>query len=121
VLGAAAPELIAIAPSCELRAEWRSDTHQLGAIAKSRESDVVAADPHARPAKKSLALFDGFPSFIERREVPSLAVSADDPELAARGVEREAVADGHRLDRFVAAEGVRAVNAGRVHGIAERV
>jgi hypothetical protein len=86
----------------ELGAERRPHAHQLQPLAQLREADVVGGDAHARGAEEPLALLDGLPPFLDRREVPPLARAADHPEPSLARVERHAAADRELLEHLVA-------------------
>jgi hypothetical protein len=85
---------------------------QLESFAQPRQPDVVGRDALARIVEEVLACLDRFPAFLERREVPLLALAADDPEPALRLVEGEPPSDREGLNDLVGAEGVVAVQAG---------
>src|SRR5215204_2333454 len=76
---ASTPELITVTPCGELRPERFTDPHQGGAVAELRETDVVGRYALPCIAVQLLRLFDRFPAFLERREVPALTLRAHHP------------------------------------------
>src|SRR4029077_15941881 len=68
-----------------------------------------------RSAKQSLEFVDRFPAFLERREIPASAASANHPEPSACWVVREPMANGERRDLVVFPERGVAEETGRVH------
>ena len=82
---------------------------------EASEADLVGGDAEAGVSIEALALFDGFPTFFGRREVPLAAAPTDDPETAALGIERESAANGKVLDGVVRLERGVAEDAGGVH------
>jgi len=115
---AAAAELIAVAPGSEFGAQRLTDTYQLGALPQPRESDLIGGEPHAGAAEESLALLDRFPAIVKGREVPALALAADHPEPAFRGVEGDAPAYAQVLHDGVLAEVTVTEEAAAVHELA---
>ena len=93
-LRTAPSELIAVAPRRELRTLRLADAHQLRTVGQAGQSDIVRAHPHARIAKRSLALLDRLPPLVERCEIPALTATADDPEPTVARVECDATSDG---------------------------
>src|SRR5688500_7645828 len=110
-----ATELIAISPGGELRTLRDADAHDLEPLLQPGEADVLGRRPEARVAEAALALLDRLPPLLERREVPPLASTADDPQPSLRRVKRQALPHGKLLDRRVRAERVVAEEARRVH------
>src|SRR5690606_2785828 len=113
---ATSPELVAVPPRRELRSQRLADANQLEPLRQPGQSDVLRRDPLPRPAERSLTRFDRLPALLERREVPTLAVAADDPEPTLRRVERQPSPDGERLDRFVRGKRRCAEDAVPIHG-----
>src|SRR5437762_3355255 len=101
---AAAAELIAIAPCRHLGPQGASDPHQHQSFAQLGEPDVVGRHAKASLRKQALGFFDRLPALLEWREVPALALPADNPKPPLRCVERETSADRKMLDDFVATE-----------------
>jgi hypothetical protein len=101
-LAASAPaELIAVPPGGELRSEWLTDAHELRSVAKSGKSDLIRRSAQSRTTIEPLGVLDGFPTFFERREVPSLAGGAHDPQPTFGCVECEPATDREMLDGLV--------------------
>ncbi len=115
---ASSPELIAVPPGSELVPERSAHPDELKALGEPREPDIVRRRSETRVVEPPLARLDRLPARIQRREVPPFAAPADDPQTAARGVERETSADRKLLDRLVRSQVVVAVDAGRVHVLA---
>src|ERR1035437_9651928 len=108
-------ELIPIPPRRHLRPLRIAHPHERRPFFQPRKADVVRRHPQPRVAKQPLAFFNGLPSLLERREIPSLARAAHHPQPALRGVEREATANRKVLDGLVAAEAGMTEDAGGVH------
>jgi hypothetical protein len=105
-------ELVAVSPRRELRSEWFADSNQLGSIAHGRESDVVGRHSASRVGVETVGFLDRLPTLFERRQVPALALPADDPQPTLRRVERQAASDGKRLERLIGAERLVAEKTG---------
>src|SRR6185437_10722486 len=112
---ATASELIAVAPRGELRPQRPANANELEPLAQPRHADVVGGHAQLRRAEAPLALFNGFPALIQRREVPPLTLATHDPESPPFGVERQASPDGERLDHLIRSEGSVAEETGRKH------
>ena len=97
-------ELVPVSPCSKLRALRVADANQFQAFVHLRQADVVGRDAFLRVVEELFALLDGFPSFLERREVPLLALATHDPQAPAPLIEREPSADRERLDDLVGAE-----------------
>src|SRR5262249_37401233 len=110
-----ATELIAVAPGGEFRTQRRTDADEGEPIAELGETDVVSGNAAARVAVELLGLLDCFPAFLERRQVPPLALRAHDPEPPFGGIECQALPDRERFDRLIRAERFVAEQARRVH------
>jgi hypothetical protein len=65
--------------------------------------------------KKPLALLDRFPPLFQRREIPFLTPSTDDPEPALCLVEGQTPSDGKCLDDLVMIEAVVAIETSGIH------
>jgi hypothetical protein len=65
---------------------------------------MLSGSADARFAEHAFEVLDGFPALLEGTQVPALAAAADNPETTKSCVEREATADGERLDDLVGAE-----------------
>src|SRR5207237_641777 len=84
--------------------------------AQPGEPNLVGRDTEPGGAELPLRLLDGLPARLQRREVPALALPADDPQPPPRPVVRETAAHGERFEHLVTAEWLVAEQAGRVHG-----
>src|SRR5215217_3942921 len=111
-----AAELIAVAPRRHFGPLRRSDPDEIEAVTSSGHADVVGGHAKARLTEQALAFFDRLPSLLERRQVPSLAFPAYDPQPSARGIERQATPDRKLLDRLVGPEVGVTEDARRIHG-----
>ncbi len=101
---ATAPERIHIAPCRELE-PWRlADADELQALREARQADLIGRGPYTRRAILALALLDGLPALLDRRQVPAAAPGADDPQTSVRTVEREPPANGQLFDDLIRAE-----------------
>src|SRR5919201_2932894 len=100
----ATAELVAVTPRGDLGTQRAADAHQLETLRQARQPDVVCRHAQARRCEPALAVLDCFPAFFERREVPALALLANDPQSALRRVKRQTSTDGERLDDLVRAE-----------------
>src|SRR5688572_19693195 len=79
------------------------------------EPDVVGGHPEARSAKERLALLDGFPPFLDRREVPLRATETHRPEASLRCIEGNSPPDREVFHDIVGAESSGAEQARAVH------
>jgi hypothetical protein len=105
VLSAAtSPELVAIPPRRHFGTLRLTDADELRGILQSRETDVIRRNAKTGSTERALALLDRLPPFLERCEVPSLALSADYPQPALRRIKCQPAADGKMLDRLIGAE-----------------
>src|SRR5580704_7856844 len=85
---ATAPERVHIPPRRELGARRFADVYELEALREARQPDLIGRGPHPRRAILALALLDGLPALLDRRQVPAAALGADDPQSSSRAVER---------------------------------
>src|SRR5262249_18225221 len=108
-------ELIAVTPRRHFRSLRLANADELEAFRNSREPDVVRRHAQSCRTEQPLALLDGFPAFLDRREIPSLTFSADHPQASTRGIERQTSTDREMLDRFVLAQIRVAEDAGGIH------
>ena len=102
----ASTELIAVAPRGELGTLRRANSHERRPVTQLRQADVLGRDAAPRITKQLLGRLDRLPAVLERREIPSLAVRAHDPQPSLRGVEREPLSDREGLERLVAPSGL---------------
>src|SRR5207248_7944353 len=97
----ASSELVPISPRRELRPQRTPDTHQLEALGRPRQADVVRGHSETSLAKASLTRLNRFPPLLERREVPPLALSAHNPQPPIRHIERQPPSDRKGLDHLI--------------------
>jgi hypothetical protein len=96
--------MLCVSPRGELGSERRSYPDEIRAFAESRETDLISRSSKASAAILPLALFDRFPSLLERREVPPAASRAHNPQPPLRAVEGELPPDGKMLYRLILPE-----------------
>jgi hypothetical protein len=115
LLPASSTELIPVTPGGELRTERLSNTNELDSFAQSCQANLIGGSAKLGAAVCALTFFDCFPPLLDWREVPSLTLTADDPQPALRRVECETTADRKMLYGLVSAEIRLAEETGRIH------
>ena len=116
LLAPAPSELVPITPCGKLGAHGLSDADERQALRVTGKADVVGGHAYAGVPKDPLTHLHRFPAFFERGQIPALALGADNPQPAARGVKGEAAPDREGFDDLVGSEGPAAEHAGFVHG-----
>src|SRR5678815_6103791 len=111
-----ARESRSVAPRRDLRQQRRSNANELEAAAKARQADVVGGHPEACAAEQPLGLIDRLPALLERREVPSPASGANDPEPTLFRIERQPSANREGRQKVIGGEIRVTKQTGRVHG-----
>ncbi len=114
-------EVASISPCREFRSKRRADSYEIRSLADLREPDLIGRRADDRPAKKSLAFFDRFPSFFDGSEVPSAAFRTDCPKASFRFVECELSAYRKMFDRLVLTERRMTEDAGRIRRLEAEV
>lgn len=97
-----------------------ADPDQVEPLGQPCEADVRSRYSESGAPELAFAGFDRLPSLFERREIPSAAATAHDPEPAPLAIEGEATADRELLDHLVRAECRVAKETGRVHPYTRR-
>lgn len=111
------PEFVAVAPSGQFARGGLSNPDQIGLVPQAGQPHVLRLHTQPSVPEESLRCLNGFPSFLQRGQVPPRTLRTDCPQTALPSIKGEALADRKRFKDLVPAEVGRAEYAVAVYGL----